>query len=255
MVVHPLPERPQIIIEDTNLAPVNADNIAICEGASINLTGPIGQNMIWSTGSTNNSIEVTTSGKYWLQVERNGCLSPASDTLEVVIDRDFDMQIVTDTTICTGTETIELSPRLSETDVNIGWSDGSNAETLLVTERGNYWLEASRGACRKERVYIKVDHLCIPRLFIPNAFSPNGDGVHDTFEIKSRHTTAFEIKIFNQWGIMVFSSKTQEEQWDGLYRNQQAPAGKYAYSIMYGGEDPNGKTQLFTTKGTLTLIR
>lgn len=254
VVFQSLPEKPEIIIEDTNLAAVGADSIAICEGASINLTGPVGQNMIWSNGSTDRSIQVTTSGKYWLQVERNGCLSPASDTLEIVIDRDFDMQIATETTICTGTEIIELSPMLSEPDVNLSWSDGSNTETLLVTERGDYWLEASRGACRKERVYIKVDHLCISRLFIPDAFSPNGDGIHDTFEIKSLHTTSFEISIFNQWGIMVFNSKTLEEQWDGLYQNQPAPTGKYAYSITYGGVDVIGKTQLFKRRGNLTLI-
>ena len=255
VVVNPLPEKPPIIIEDTNLATVDGNSITICEGNRISLTSFQGQNLIWSNGSTSSSIEVTASGKYWLQVERNGCLSQTSDTLEIVIDRDFDMQIATETTICTGTETIELSPRLSEPDVDLNWSDGSTTETLLVTERGDYWLEASRGACSKERVYIKVDHLCIPRLFIPNAFSPNGDGVHDTFEIKSVHTTAFQINIFNQWGIMVFSSKNQEEQWDGLYQNQQVSKGKYAYHITYGGEDVNGKTQLFITKGTLTLIR
>ncbi|OEK00671.1 hypothetical protein BFP97_03740 [Roseivirga sp. 4D4] len=255
VVFNSLPEKPEIIIEDTNLAAVGADSVAICEGASINLTGPLGQNMIWSNGSTDRSIEVTTSGKYWLHVERNGCLSPASDTLEIVIDRDFDMQIATEATICTGTEELELSPALSESDVDLSWSNGSNTETLLVTERGDYWLEASRGACRKERVYIRVDHLCIPRLFIPNVFSPNGDGSHDTFEIKVLHTTFFEISIFNQWGGMVFNSKAPDEQWDGLYQNQQAPAGKYAYHITYGGADVNGKTQLFKRKGTLTLMR
>lgn len=255
VVFQSLPEKPEIIIEDTNQAAVGDDSIAICEGASINLTGPLGHNMIWSNGSTDRSIQVTTSGKYWLHVERNGCISAASDTLEIVIDRDFDMQVATETTICTGTEIIELSPRLSELGVNLNWSDGSNTETLLVTEKGDYWLEASRGACRKERVFIRVDHLCISRLFIPDAFSPNGDGFHDTFEIKSLHTTSFEIGIFNQWGVMVFNSKTQEEQWDGQYQNQQAPIGKYAYSITYGGEDVNGKTQLFARRGNLTLIR
>lgn len=255
VVFQPLPDKPQIIIEDTDLTTVGTDSIAICEGSGISLTGPLGQNMIWSNGSTDRSIEVTTSGKYWLHVERNGCLSPASDTLEIVIDRDFDMQIATEATICTGTEEIELSPTLSESDVDLRWSDGSNTESLLVTERGDYWLEASRGACSKERVYIRVDHLCIPRLFIPNVFSPNGDGSHDTFEIKVLHTTFFEISIFNQWGGMVFNSKTQDEQWDGLYQNRQAPIGKYVYHITYGGEDVNGKTQLFTRKGTLMLIR
>lgn len=255
VVFHSLPEKPEIIIEDTNLAAVGADSIAICEGASISLTGPLGQNMIWSNGSTSRSIEITTSGKYWLHVERNGCLSAASDTLEIVIDADFDMQVATETTICTGTETIELSPSLSEPDVNLTWSDGSNTETLLVTEKGNYWLEASRGACRKERVFIRVDHLCVPRLYIPNIFSPNGDGFHDTFEIKALHTTSFEMSIFNQWGGIVFNSKAPDEQWNGLYQNQQAPTGKYAYHITYGGEDVNGKTQLFKRKGTLTLVR
>lgn len=245
VIVHPTPDKPIIQLEG---------NLEFCEGQSVRLTAPTNQGVRWSTGSTDQSIEVNASGKYWLQIETNGCLSPVSDTLEVMVAPDFDLRITTDTTICTGHEEIELTPKVSDPEVEFRWSDGSDLSSLLVTEKGEYWLEASRGICTKDRIFIKVDHACFPRLYVPNAFTPNNDGVNDSFEVKGIRMTSFNIQIFDKWGVKLFESGAIGNQWDGTYKGKPAPSGSYTFLITYTGENVAGPTE-FAKRGSFRIIR
>lgn len=89
------------------------------------------------------------------------------------------------------------------------------------------------------------------RLYIPNIFTPNGDGQNDTWEIANIKTfTTSEIIIYNRWGEVVFYSKGYEKPFDGKYNGgQELPSGVYAYSILAEGLEK----QVY--KGSLTLIR
>jgi gliding motility-associated-like protein len=87
---------------------------------------------------------------------------------------------------------------------------------------------------------------------IPNAFSPNGDGLNDTFIPKLRAISSFQLEVFNTWGEKLFHTSSLETKgWDGTYRGQLVPAGNYLYSITYTTMD--GQTAQRT--GGITLIR
>lgn len=89
-------------------------------------------------------------------------------------------------------------------------------------------------------------------LLIPNAFSPNGDGRNDLFEILNfDNQTLIEFKVFNRWGTVVFKTENPKKGWDGTYKNILQPVGTYGYviRILY----PEGIEE--TYKGTVTLIR
>ncbi|MEX2513824.1 MAG: gliding motility-associated C-terminal domain-containing protein [Cyclobacteriaceae bacterium] len=87
------------------------------------------------------------------------------------------------------------------------------------------------------------------RILIPNAFSPNGDGLNDTFLPKFRGLEDFELHIFNKWGELVYSSFSLEDQgWDGMLRGKMSPNGNYVYKIVFRsveGEE-GSKTGVFT---------
>jgi len=90
---------------------------------------------------------------------------------------------------------------------------------------------------------------------IPNAFSPNGDGVNDTFNILGlpvESITRYHIHIYNRWGQMVFSETDISNPWNGKMNNtgEECPDGVYGWVIFYEKE---GTTT--TNKGTLTLLR
>jgi gliding motility-associated-like protein len=84
---------------------------------------------------------------------------------------------------------------------------------------------------------------------IPNAFSPNGDGVHDTWQIE--HMADYpgsSLHVFNRYGQQVFSSKGYATPWDGKVNGKDLPVGVYYYVI----ELRNGFSPL---NGSITIIR
>lgn len=92
-------------------------------------------------------------------------------------------------------------------------------------------------------------------LFVPNCFTPNGDGVNDLFIISGQNISDFELFIYSRWGELMYKSKSLYDHWDGKYKKLIVPEGIYNWLINYS-EDWGG---LFTTsqfrKGIVTVIR
>jgi gliding motility-associated-like protein len=80
-------------------------------------------------------------------------------------------------------------------------------------------------------VYIMVEG-CI----LPNAFSPDGDGVNDTFEIPCARGDV-QFSVFNRWGIEVYRNDQYTNQWDGTYNNVPLPDGTYFYILNYSSDN------------------
>ncbi|HNF72876.1 MAG TPA: gliding motility-associated C-terminal domain-containing protein, partial [Chitinophagaceae bacterium] len=105
------------------------------------------------------------------------------------------------------------------------------------------------GCPQSDSVHIKV---IMQDVFIPNAFSPNGDGLNDMFHVTARKLiTVQEFIIMNRWGNMVFSTRDINTGWNGKYKGVDQDPGVYYYLIRVAY--PNGRTQLL--KGDLTLLR
>lgn len=92
--------------------------------------------------------------------------------------------------------------------------------------------------------------------YVPNAFSPNNDGVNDYFyydgmALNSESDSAFSIKMYNRWGELVFRSTDAREYWDGTKNGRDCPVGQYFYYIQFTGV--NG--QLYGKQGVVNIIR
>ena len=90
-------------------------------------------------------------------------------------------------------------------------------------------------------------------VYVPNAFTPNGDGNNDIWGVNSINPlTAFNLRIYNRWGINVFTSNNQSLKWDGTIKNQKAPPGVYVWMLSYkNGAGCAAKNN----KGTVLLIQ
>lgn len=83
------------------------------------------------------------------------------------------------------------------------------------------------------------------KLFIPNVFTPNGDGANDLFAIKGNDVLSYHIQIYTRWGQLIFESNDIEKPWDGKYNGQFCPEGTYLYHVISDGEKQNGFLTLF----------
>lgn len=89
------------------------------------------------------------------------------------------------------------------------------------------------------------------KIFYPNAFSPNGDGVNDYFVVKGCFIIDFSIQIFNRWGERLFTSSDLKTSWDGTYKGSACPVDVYYYIIE--ATAPDGET--YNLHGTFTIIK
>ncbi len=90
-----------------------------------------------------------------------------------------------------------------------------------------------------------------PPFYIPGAFSPNNDGINDSFEVKGVISSAYEITIFNHWGTAIFYSNDPAINWDGNVKGSKSVPGTYVYRIRY--RDVSGEN--LTKEGAVVLMR
>ncbi len=86
---------------------------------------------------------------------------------------------------------------------------------------------------------------------IPDAFTPNGDGVNDVFRILGSNIKTVTLQVFNQWGNQVFESNSKDEGWNGLIQGVSAASGLYYYAVSIESYDKQNIEQ----KGSFLLIR
>ncbi|MDX2172421.1 MAG: PKD domain-containing protein [Bacteroidota bacterium] len=88
-------------------------------------------------------------------------------------------------------------------------------------------------------------------LFLPNAFTPNGDGQNDVFMAVANNIGKFEMLIFNRGGSLVFQSNDIKKGWDGTFKGQLAENNVYVYKVYYTGKDGKGHN----LTGSVTLVK
>jgi gliding motility-associated-like protein len=96
-----------------------------------------------------------------------------------------------------------------------------------------------------DSVFVKV----YQGLFIPNAFSPNGDGINDTWRIETLAAyPRAELKVFSRFGEIVYDNKRNNNYWNGKFKNKEAQVGTYPYILDL-------KNGLPVLKGFVILIK
>ena len=127
----------------------------------------------------------------------------------------------------------------------------TNDSTLKVTQPGKYWVEVSN-SCGTKRDSIEVFKNCDFEIYMPNAFTPNGDGLNDYFGVSGfNKNRLIKLKIYNRWGRLIFETNDINKRWDGRHKKLPQPVGIYIYYV----EMESLKGKRITKKGSVTLIR
>lgn len=135
------------------------------------------------------------------------------------------------------------------------WNTGETTESIIIDTIGSYNVEVASYEGCKSTDTVQILWGGTP-FYMPNAFTPNGDGLNDVFGVvqKNDYVNQFHMSIFNRWGQMIYETSDINKGWDGTYKGSQCILGAYVYRIVYEefGQQP---VESKTVEGTVMLIR
>lgn len=222
----------------------------ICPGEVATLDGTFSQGgvtYLWSTGQPMPVINVWAPGPYILTVSTANC--SGTDTVDVV-----------------EAPLLELGSRLSacpEEDLALtvpiegqsyAWSTGATDRTAFVVGPGTYtFTVVSLLGCTYTDT-ITVDPLDgDARLFAPNAFTPDGDGLNDVWSVTGYGEKEVDLIVFNRWGEQVYRTSSLQRPWDGTYNGQPVKQDVYVYVMKYNAVCK--EAEFTTARGHVSVLR
>lgn len=242
----------QVTYFSTPVINLGKDTI-LCTGDVLPLSIAPGtaDNWQWWNGSNTPSATVTQEGNWWLRASNgpNGeCAS--GDTIEVlytyppVINFGF-----LDSNLC---DAITFSYNFTVPHTTYRWMDGFNGPTREFSAAGTYWV-AAENVCGYDSagITISIDEFGC-RVDMPNAFSPNNDGINDIFRPLGNVYKYETLEIFNRWGETLHVGPG-EKGWDGSYKGEVCPGGIYFFRLQYR-KLVNGYPRLMVINGIVTLV-
>ncbi len=123
---------------------------------------------------------------------------------------------------------------------------------LLPLQTVSLIVRASGTVSCQQSVSAAVSGKTLPdQIYIPNAFSPNGDGTNDVLLVYGYTIQSLRFMVFNQWGEKIFESNNQSTGWNGTYKGKIQPSGVYMYVCQITLRD--GATMV--KKGSINLVR
>lgn len=226
------------------------DEVDICEGEEQVLDAGDFDYYSWSTGSTTRSITVNESGRYWVNVAtESGCYG--SDTTFVKLHSKPELNIGNDTVLC-GNERLTLDGGYFD---SYRWSTGENSrfiDVYAIQQMIHLEVTDAFGCVGKDSIMIAECDAASLFKEMPNAITPNNDGVHDVWEIPNiEFFPEAKVEVFDRWGRLVFSKDGDyHNDWDGNDMNgNRLPMDSYYYVIDL---KKSGSSKIV---GNITIIR
>jgi gliding motility-associated-like protein len=233
-------------------------------GATYNWNGFAGASIEYGSGQGPYSIKFTKGGTYTLQLQvtANGCSASASK------------QITINTPLATPVVTVAS---VTSSTVFFSWQPVAGATGYIVSVNGSPYITPTSGsqgtthnivnlqpaekitisvialgveACSNSAIGMATGTTFTDEVFIPNSFTPNGDGKNEFFRAYGTAIAGINMKIFNQWGELIYEGREVSTGWDGKQKGKLQPMGVYFYAIKI--RFTNGTER--TRKGSVNLL-
>lgn len=238
---------------------------SICIGAAVPAlvtTSTNGVKGSWIPAAIDNMV----SGVYTFTPDPGQCANKG--TLTVTVNPIPSVTVSSDTTVYDGdfipaTDFIQTANSIlnwtnSNTAIGLAASGTGNISTFKATNMSNdpitgtITVTPSIGGCIGEaKTYVITVKPLNKDVFVPNVFSPNGDGKNDILYVYGNYIDKLEMRVFNQWGEQVALISNKGQGWNGTQRGKPQPVGVYMYVLKAGLTD--GRT--VNMKGSITLVR
>lgn len=244
VIVHPIPEPPI------------TENVQYCLNDLAKPLSATGNALKWYSQSSDTagsdsaplpSTNIQGSKDYFITQRINDCVSPKSRITVYTITKPT-LFLGNDTVICIG-DTINIGT--ANNYYHFFWNDGDTLSIKSVSKEGIY-IQRAMNKCGVAFDTIDIiTKSCADCIRFPNAFSPNRDGINDTFFPRlSCDVDDYHLQIFNRFGNKVFETFQWNEKWNGVYGDSDAVQDSYVYVCTFR-ESGIAKA----IRGTLMLLR
>lgn len=240
----------------------------VCAGDTFNIEIKTDYEITWTpdeiilSGQNSPNIKVLadTNSKVTFTITNNIGCEWAGDIELLVLDSINDLQIIADPDEITPPRASQLSvippdglqfewtPQMTLNDPFIFNPLATPQQTTTYTVT----MTNDSGCTKIMQVTVRVTVITCDdtHVYIPNAFSPNGDMVNDTWNVRSLNLESYQLTVYNRWGNEVFKTQSQDLSWDGTYKGQKVPLGSFGYyfeGLCIGGE-------IIRRKGNVTVF-
>ncbi|MCB0651053.1 MAG: gliding motility-associated C-terminal domain-containing protein [Saprospiraceae bacterium] len=242
--------------------PVNTgDDVLICQGETIQLsatdidgalyewTGPEGYFSDQQFPIVENA-QPGMSGDYAVIGIVSGCATfPAYTGVEVIPTPKPNLG--PDTIYCNNNAQFTLDPG---SYFSYEWQDGSVGSTYAVDLEGSYAVQVAdvHGCIGEDSIMLR--NICPTKIYVPNAFSPNHDGINDTFGVYGSDILSMKFTIFDRWGNLLFETTDQQEQWNGTFNGSALNSGTYVWQLEFQGIQKDGTLYDQVLSGEVYLL-
>jgi len=225
----------------------------LCAGTEFILQGPTSvTSYLWNDGSSTPNLKLQEPGIYWLMAGIAQCFG--YDSIRVNYRPDVLLELGTGYHLCPyDSQLVRLDAgkgfeeyRWTPTGDTTQWIDVKVTGDYYVVVRDFYGCPGNDGAT--------VERRCPVFLEIPNAFTPNADGINDVFFVVANDVVEMDLKIYNRWGAKIYHSESITNTWDGSVKGKPVPEGVYVVLLSYSGYE-NGQLKQFNQRIPLHLIR
>lgn len=233
---------------------------AVCRDSSITLNAYGADYFIWHPmaeglyDTDENPLTLTPqeSTDYYLIGRNNdNCMDSVQFTIDVYATPMVDLG---DSIFLYSCEPVQLDAGGGDGSEYYIWNNGNRTRSINVYETGTYSVIVGNPGCEvNDTGYIS---LCNGKLFMPNAFSPNEDGINEVLKpITSDPTIEFHMMIFDRWGKLLFETHDIHEGWDGNADGEPCPTGNYVYRLEFQGQGSQSPGKKASEVGTVMLVR
>jgi gliding motility-associated-like protein len=188
---------------------------------------------------------------------QNGCSATTTQLVDVVSSPVAGFSIEGD--LLTNTELVITDASYGATGWQYDFGDGQGsldqAPTHVYDEAGQFILVQTvtnaAGCSDRDSMLVSIQESDITAPKLPNAFSPNGDGVNDVFQVRGGPFLTMDLKVYNGWGELIFQSTDPLFGWDGTHDGKMEVNGVYVYAVIATSTDGREHDR----SGKVTLVR
>lgn len=228
----------------------------LCDGEVLTLdAGNPGSSYQWSTGSTARTVNLTASGTYTVSVDNGFC--SRTDALVATFNpapvRLIERKLYT----CLDEEPGYVVIDAGNPGSTYDWSTGESSQVILAGAYGWYYVQVTNVHDCAIRDSAEVIEFCPATLYVPNTFTPNGDGTNDIWMPVGKNIGAYTVMVFDRYGGILFQSNDPAIGWDGRVNGEDVKNDVYVWRMEYRFiEDESGRQgRQYKQLGHVTVLR